>query len=158
MRSKRRMVGGALLHHARMVPLPRSVSLRGGGQINPFSRCDRIRVLLNRSPDKRSAIRGQRGVKFSPGCRCAHPGYNKRESGAPKGALSYHVRTDRRVCETRLCAAACRAARRLSALTLAALATGYYPDGSAPEPDFPRRPLTDVSSASPTKKKTTCRG
>jgi hypothetical protein len=31
------------------------------------------------------------------------------------------------------------AARRLSALTLAALATGYYPDGSAPEPDFPRR-------------------
>jgi len=28
---------------------------------------------------------------------------------------------------------------RLSALTLAALATGYYPDGSAPEPGFPRR-------------------
>ena len=30
------------------------------------------------------------------------------------------------------------AARRLSALTLAALATGFYPDGSAPEPGFPR--------------------
>ena len=30
------------------------------------------------------------------------------------------------------------AARRLSALTLAALATGCYPDGSAPEPGFPR--------------------
>jgi hypothetical protein len=50
-------------------------------------------------------------------------------------------------------AAACRAARRLSALTLAALATGYYPDGSAPEPGFPRRPLTGVSPASPTKRK-----
>ena len=50
-------------------------------------------------------------------------------------------------------AAACRAARRLSALTLAALATGYYPDGSAPEPGFPRRPLTGVSPVSPTEKK-----
>jgi len=30
------------------------------------------------------------------------------------------------------------AARRLSALTLAALATAFYPDGSAPEPGFPR--------------------
>jgi len=30
------------------------------------------------------------------------------------------------------------AARRLSALTLAALATGFYPDGSAPEPGFPQ--------------------
>ena len=29
----------------------------------------------------------------------------KRESGAPKGALSNHVRTDRQVCETHLCAA-----------------------------------------------------
>src|SRR6202167_2338970 len=72
----------------------------------------------------------------------------KRESGAPKGALSNHVRTDRQVCETRLCAAACRAARHLSALTLAALATGYYPDGSAPEPGFPRRRLTGVLPAS----------
>src|ERR1700722_4394323 len=45
------------------------------------------------------------------------------------------------------------AARRLSALTLAALATGYYPDGSAPEPGSPLRPLTDVSSASPAKRK-----
>jgi len=42
---------------------------------------------------------------------------------------------------------------RLSALTLAALATGYYPDGSAPEPGFPRRPLTGVSPVSPTRKK-----
>jgi hypothetical protein len=30
------------------------------------------------------------------------------------------------------------AARRLSALTLAALATGFYPDGSASEPGFPQ--------------------
>jgi hypothetical protein len=37
----------------------------------------------------------------------------------------------------------------LSALTLAALATGYYPDGSAPEPGFPRRRLTGVLPASP---------
>ena len=41
----------------------------------------------------------------------------------------------------------------LSALTLAALATGYYPDGSAPEPGFPRRPLTGVSPVSPTERK-----
>jgi len=34
--------------------------------------------------------------------------------------------------------AAVLAARRLSALTLAALATAFYPDGSAPEPGFPR--------------------
>jgi len=38
--------------------------------------------------------------------------------------------------------------RRLSALTLAALATGYHPDGSAPEPGFPRRWLTGVLPAS----------
>jgi hypothetical protein len=44
-------------------------------------------------------------------------------------------------------AAACRAARRLSALTLAALATGFYPDGSALEPGFPRRRLTGVLPA-----------
>ena len=31
-----------------------------------------------------------------------------------------------------------REMRRLSALTLAALATGYHPDGSAPEPGFPQ--------------------
>ena len=40
----------------------------------------------------------------------------------------------------------------LSALTLAALATGFYPDGSAPEPGFPRRRLTGVLPASPTEK------
>jgi hypothetical protein len=37
---------------------------------------------------------------------------------------------------------------RLPALTLAALATGYYPDGSAPEPGFPRRWLTGILPAS----------
>ena len=41
-----------------------------------------------------------------------------------------------------------REKRRLSALTLAALATGYHPDGSAPEPGFPRRWLTGVLPAS----------
>jgi hypothetical protein len=32
---------------------------------------------------------------------------------------------------------------RLSALTLAALATGYHPDGSAPEPGFPKTDLAE---------------
>jgi hypothetical protein len=110
----------------------------------------RLRGLRLRSahPTKRfQRVIPKSGVRFSDKIT------RKREqgSGAPKGALSNHVRTDRQVCETRLCAAACRAARRLSALTLAALATGYYPDGSAPEPGFPRRPLTGVSPASPAK-------
>jgi hypothetical protein len=70
----------------------------------------------------------------------------KKESGAPKGALSNQC--------SAISAAACRAARRLSALTLAALTTGYYPDGSAPEPGFPRRRLTGVLPASRKK----CRG
>ena len=70
----------------------------------------------------------------------------KQGSGAPKGALSNQYP---RLARLR----AALAARRLSALTLAALATGYYPDGSAPEPGFPRRPLTGVSPVSPTQKK-----
>ena len=54
-------------------------------------------------------------------------------SGAPKGALSYQFP---RIARLRV---AFQQRARLSALTLAALATGYYPDGSAPEPGFPRR-------------------
>ena len=38
-------------------------------------------------------------------------------------------------------------ARRLSALTLAALATGFYPDGSAPEPGFPRLWLAELPAS-----------
>ena len=38
---------------------------------------------------------------------------------------------------------------RLSALTLAALATGYYPDGSAPEPGFPNTDFASVLPAWP---------
>jgi hypothetical protein len=56
----------------------------------------------------------------------------KEGSGAPKGALSNQCPRQARL------RAAVLAARRLSALTLAALATGFYPDGSAPEPGFPR--------------------
>jgi hypothetical protein len=56
----------------------------------------------------------------------------KEGSGAPKGALSNQCPRQARP------RAAVLAARRLSALTLAALATGFYPDGSAPEPGFPR--------------------
>ena len=37
-----------------------------------------------------------------------------------------------------------REVRRLSALTLAALATGFYPDGSAPEPGFPQPWLAGI--------------
>jgi len=64
-------------------------------------------------------------------------------SGAPKGALSYQFP---RIARLRV---AFQQRARLSALTLAALATGYYPDGSAPEPGFPRRRLTGVLPASP---------
>ena len=49
---------------------------------------------------------------------------------------------------TRLRVASQRRAR-LSALTLAALATGYYPDGSAPEPGFPQTSRTGVLPAWP---------
>jgi len=38
---------------------------------------------------------------------------------------------------------------RLSALTLAALATGYHPDGSAPEPGFPKTDFAGVLPAWP---------
>ena len=38
---------------------------------------------------------------------------------------------------------------RLSALTLAALATGYHPDGSAPEPGFPKTDFASVLPARP---------
>ena len=38
---------------------------------------------------------------------------------------------------------------RLSALTLAALATGYHPDGSAPEPGFPKTDFASVLPAWP---------
>ena len=53
----------------------------------------------------------------------------KQGSGAPKGAC-IHVRANARLRDL------CGRRARLSALTLAALATGYHPDGSAPEPGF----------------------
>ena len=66
----------------------------------------------------------------------------KEGSGAPKGACQPCPRLRKQVCAnlrhssaTRLRALSGHA--RLSALTLAALATGYHPDGSAPEPGFP---------------------
>jgi hypothetical protein len=49
---------------------------------------------------------------------------------------------------TRLRASSQRRAR-LSALTLAALATGYHPDGSAPEPGFPKTDFASVLPARP---------
>ena len=70
--------------------------------------------------------------------------------------MSAHRRQVYAVCVTHLLPrlrVAFQQRARLSALTLAALATGYYPDGSAPEPGFPRRPLTGVSPVSPTKRK-----
>jgi hypothetical protein len=109
----------------RMVPLPRFA-----GQERKFvlaARCLRpsfCQAIPTTSTTKIRSCRGQ-------------------GSGAPKGALSYQYPR-----LARLRANDSRA--HLSALTLAALATGYYPDGSAPEPGFPRRPLTGVSPASPT--------
>ena len=94
-------------------------------------------------PEKWRPVFGQRS--------CA----TKKGSGAPRGALSNqcpHRRQVYAVCVTHLLARL-RALRRarLSALTLAALATGYDPDGSAPEPGFPRLWLTGVLPASPQK-------
>ena len=141
MRSKRRMVGGASapslrpLHHAhvvRMVPLPRSVSLRGGGQANSFSRCDCTRALPTGKPRKNTLPKkGKRSAERRMSYQCPHR------------------RQVRSLRNSSVCGRALRRQHaRLSALTLAALATGYYPDGSAPEPGFPRRRLTGVLPAS----------
>ena len=75
----------------------------------------------------------------------------KKGSGAPKGALSNQcprqarlralpppVLLPRKTGRGTTQSVVVGAARRPSALTLAALTTGYYPDGSAPEPGFPR--------------------
>src|SRR5215831_951465 len=65
-----------------------------------------------------------------------------RGSGAPRGACQPCPRMRKQVyavCATHLlrgCALLPKRRARLSALTLAALATGYHPDGSAPEPGF----------------------
>jgi hypothetical protein len=66
----------------------------------------------------------------------------KEGSGAPKGACQPCPRLRRQVCANLRHSSAARLRAlsghaRLSALTLAALATGYHPDGSAPEPGFP---------------------
>jgi hypothetical protein len=56
------------------------------------------------------------------------------------------------VCAThslRGCATSSQRRARLSALTLAALATGYHPDGSAPEPGFPPTSRAGVLPAWP---------
>ncbi len=91
---------------------------------------------------------------------------NKEGSGAPKGACHPCPRLRKQVCATcathllRGCAPstppspACgggsgRGRARLSALTLAALATGYHPDGSAPEPGFPKTDFASVLPARP---------
>jgi hypothetical protein len=67
---------------------------------------------------------------------------HQRGSGAPRGACQPCPRMRKQVyavCATHLlrgCALLPKRRARLSALTLAALATGYHPDGSAPEPGF----------------------
>ena len=71
------------------------------------------------------------------------PPQQKREAERRK-AHAIHVRVianKRAQCAPLICSAAARPLRghaRLSALTLAALAIGYHPDGSAPEPGFPK--------------------
>ena len=80
---------------------------------------------------------------------------NKEGSGAPRGACQPCQRLRRQVyavCAThplRGCALPCERRARLSALTLAALATGYYPDGSALEPGFPKTDFASVLPAWP---------
>jgi hypothetical protein len=76
--------------------------------------------------------------------RCA---LKKEGSRAPKGALSNQCPRKGRLRAFGSPVLRClqerigEGARRLSALTLAALATGFYPDGSTPEPGFPRLSL-----------------
>src|SRR3984885_4999647 len=65
----------------------------------------RVRVLRNRSPDKRSAIRGQhQSIKIDPECRCAHPGYEiknkrKRNAGRRRGLMPARKRRAGRATE-----------------------------------------------------------
>ena len=88
----------------------------------------------------------------------------KEGSGAPKGACHPCPRLRKQVyanlrhsSATRLraqsflppCGESGRGHARLSALTLAALATGYHPDGSAPEPGFPTTEPRSVLPAWP---------
>src|SRR5262249_48332025 len=77
----------------------------------------------------------------------------KREAERRK-AHAIHVRgsqTSSRELAQLICYAAARpfGHARLSALTLAALATGYHPDGSAPEPGFPKTDFASVLPARP---------
>ena len=89
----------------------------------------------------------------------------KEGSGAPKGACHPCPRCANKCTQLAplICYAAARpqllpprlrgrvreGRARLSALTLAALATGYHPDGSAPEPGFPKTDLAGVLPAWP---------
>jgi hypothetical protein len=115
------------------------------GKANPFSRSVSSRVLPSYESSCHEAKRSNPFPTRNDSFRLASS--KQKGSGAPKGALSYQFP---RIARLRV---AFQQRARLSALTLAALATGYYPDGSAPEPGFPRRPLTGVSPVSPTKRK-----
>src|ERR1700733_1479177 len=99
------------LHHASRGPPP--------------PRCARGRIKEIRSRDASRA----RALLTTTTPRKIRP--PPRGSGAPKGACQPLPH------QARLRASRMRRARP-SALTLAALATGYYPDGSAPEPGFPQ--------------------
>ena len=85
------------------------------------------------------------GVRFSDKIMRTKEG-----SGAPKGALSNQCpRQARRRALPHFPSPLAgggsgRGCARLSALTLAALATGFYPDGSAPEPGFPQASAQQV--------------
>ena len=80
---------------------------------------------------------------------------NKKREAERRKAHAIHVRVCADKC-ARTCAthplrgcAPFRGHARLSALTLAALATGYHPDGSAPEPGFPQTNRAGVLPAWP---------
>ena len=79
---------------------------------------------------------------------------NKKREAERRKAHAIHVRaaqTSVRSCATHLLrgCAPFRGRARLSALTLAALATGYHPDGSAPEPGFLKTDFASVLPAWP---------
>jgi len=82
------------------------------------------------SPPKREAERRKAHAIHVRGSQTG-----EREALRPSSATRLHAASQRRA--------------RLSALTLAALATGYYPDGSAPEPGFPPTSRAGVLPAWP---------
>jgi hypothetical protein len=107
----------------RMVPLPRCAG--ADKRSRPRGTFDGPEFLLTTTPRKIASL-DQRG---------------KRSAERRMPIMSALRKQVYAVCATRLhvrLRSLCGRRARLSALTLAALAIGYHPDGSAPEPGFPK--------------------